>query len=263
METEVKEVIKTTTTDTAGFINTVLKFDEADKDTIMNLIQYATLAIIPSMIILKLLRFFVPEDDPSKGTVEIAGEVAIEVVFIVIALWFMNRVIKYFPTYSGKPYPETDSFTPLMPFLLVLFTIQSKLGAKLNILTERVLETCNISDKDISAEHKQSKNIVKVTQPLVPPPVIESNNYTQPLNNTQQLLPDDKTLTALPNGVSQQQSQPQPQQQTQQTPNFNDMFYNNPTPLPGAATPGIPNENMQPSEPTAANEALGSGFTSW
>src|SRR6056300_1354366 len=132
-----KEVVKAASDDQQGFFQTVFKLDEMDKDTLMNLVQYAILAVIPSMVILKVLRNFVPEDDETKGSIEITGEVALEVVFIVISLWFMNRVIRYVPTYSGRSYPDSDPFTPLMPFLLVLFTLQSKLGSKLNILMDR------------------------------------------------------------------------------------------------------------------------------
>jgi hypothetical protein len=46
--------------------------------------------------------------------------------------------------------------------------------------------------------------------------------------------------------------------QPQQSPDFNDMYYNNPTPMPGAASPGM---DMM-GGPLAANEALG-GFAKW
>jgi hypothetical protein len=222
-----KEVVKAASDDQQGFFQTVFKLDEMDKDTLMNLVQYAILAVIPSMVILKVLRNFVPEDDETKGSIEITGEVALEVVFIVISLWFMNRVIRYVPTYSGRSYPDSDPFTPLMPFLLVLFTLQSKLGSK--------------------KEQARGNGAVRVTQPLagVHQPS-QSDSFT-----TQNILPSDRGLTAMP-PVGGAQMQPQ------QSPDFNDMYYNNPTPMPGAATPGM---DMM-GGPLAANEALG-GFAKW
>jgi hypothetical protein len=241
-----KEVVKAASDDQQGFFQTVFKLDEMDKDTLMNLVQYAILAVIPSMVILKVLRNFVPEDDETKGSIEITGEVALEVVFIVISLWFMNRVIRYVPTYSGRSYPDSDPFTPLMPFLLVLFTLQSKLGSKLNILMDRCVAAYSGESPEVK-EQARGNGAVRVTQPLagVHQPS-QSDSFT-----TQNILPSDRGLTAMP-PVGGAQMQPQ------QSPDFNDMYYNNPTPMPGAATPGM---DMM-GGPLAANEALG-GFAKW
>ena len=244
----VKEVAKATGSDKPGFFETVFKFDEMDKDTIMNLVQYAVLAVIPSMVILKTLRHMVPEDDDSKGSIEIVGEVTLEVVFIVLALWFMNRIIRYVPTYSGRSYPDSDPFTPLMPFLLVLFTLQSKLGAKLNILMDRCVSAYGGEGAAAVANKASGANAVKVTQPLA--------GQHQPSQAdtfaTQQIVPGDRSLTSLPGG----------QMAPQQSPNFNDMYYNNPTPMPGAQSPGMQDQAFVQSGPMAANEALG-GFSAW
>lgn len=243
-----KEVVKAASDDQQGFFQTVFKLDEMDKDTLMNLVQYAILAVIPSMVILKVLRNFVPEDDETKGSIEITGEVALEVVFIVISLWFMNRVIRYVPTYSGRSYPDSDPFTPLMPFLLVLFTLQSKLGSKLNILMDRCVAAYSGESPEVK-EQARGNGAVRVTQPLagVHQPS-QADSFT-----TQNILPSDRGLTAMP-PLGGAQMQPQ------QSPDFNDMYYNNPTPMPGAASPGM---DMM-SGPLAANEALGGGgFSKW
>ena len=241
-----KEVVKAASDDQQGFFQTVFKLDEMDKDTLMNLVQYAILAVIPSMVILKVLRNFVPEDDETKGSIEITGEVALEVVFIVISLWFMNRVIRYVPTYSGRSYPDSDPFTPLMPFLLVLFTLQSKLGSKLNILMDRCVAAYSGESPEVK-EQARGKGAVRVTQPLAGAhQPSQADSFA-----TQNILPSDRGLTAMPPAGGAQM-------QPQQSPDFNDMYYNNPTPMPGAATPGM---DMM-GGPLAANEALG-GFAKW
>lgn len=241
-----KEVVKAASDDQQGFFQTVFKLDEMDKDTLMNLVQYAILAIIPSMVILKVLRNFVPEDDETKGSIEITGEVALEVVFIVISLWFMNRVIRYVPTYSGRSYPDSDPFTPLMPFLLVLFTLQSKLGSKLNILMDRCVAAYSGESPEVK-EQARGNGAVRVTQPLAGAhQPSQADSFT-----TQNILPSDRGLTAMP-PVGGAQMQPQ------QSPDFNDMYYNNPTSMPGAASPGM---DMM-GGPLAANEAIGT-FAKW
>jgi hypothetical protein len=221
-------VTKTLTSDGAGFIQTVFKFDYDTKAELLNMLQYIILSIIPAVIILKSIRFLIPDEDDSKGTFEILAEIVAQIVLIIGSLYFANKTIKYFPTYSGINYViGGDQLFLLLPFMLLLLTIQTKLGAKVNILFDRMMDLWNGTNSDAVTVNKQ----VRFSQPLTGPP--------EPLN-TQQLLPSNASNTQLP-------------------PNFDQMYQNQPTPMPGAATPG---QGMQDSEPLAANSGSGN-FSSW
>jgi len=74
----------------ASIISSIFSFDELDKVTLLNLIQYVTLSIIPILLVLKLLHEYVPEEDDEKSSIEVATELMIEVVSIVLSLWFIN-----------------------------------------------------------------------------------------------------------------------------------------------------------------------------
>ena len=54
-----------------SFINYLLTLDEDNKIDLLNIIQYTVLAIIPIILILKAVKHFVPEEDESKGNLEI------------------------------------------------------------------------------------------------------------------------------------------------------------------------------------------------
>jgi len=224
----------TQTKEPMSFINYLLTLDEENKVDLLNIIQYTVIAIIPIILILKAVKHFVPEEDDSKGNLEIILESVGQILFMIMALWLTDRVIRYFTTYSGKEYQNFNSINFILPFLLILSTMQTKLGAKLNILIERTMELWNGS-KETKENIKQEKN-VKVSQPIA--------GQHQPSQadtlDTSQLLPSNRGLTSIPQ---------------QNNPDFNDMYQNTVNPLQGAAAP-------QQNEPMAANDG-GSMFGSW
>ena len=219
-----------------SFINYLLTLDEDNKIDLLNIIQYTVLAIIPIILILKAVKHFVPEEDESKGNLEILLESVGQIIFMLIGLWFTDRIIRYFGTYSGKEYQAFNSITFILPFLLIISTMQTKLGSKINILIERTMDLIN-GNNEAKENVKQEKN-VKVSQPIA--------GQHQPSQSdtldTSQLLPSNRGLTSIP------------QQNTNNT-DFNGMYQNTSNPLQNANTPGQ-------NEPLAANDG-GSMFGSW
>lgn len=219
-----------------SFINYLLTLDEDNKIDLLNIIQYTVLAIIPIILILKAVKHFVPEEDESKGNLEILLESVGQIIFMLIGLWFTDRIIRYFGTYSGKEYQAFNSITFILPFLLIISTMQTKLGSKINILIERTMDLIN-GNNEAKENVKQEKN-VKVSQPIA--------GQHQPSQadtlDTSQLLPSNRGLTSIP-------------QQNINNTDFNGMYQNTSNPLQNANTPGQ-------NEPLAANDG-GSMFGSW
>ena len=58
-----------------GFVKTVFPFDEDQKGLLLNIIQYSVLAIIPVVLLLKVIKNYVPEADDDKGSLVILVEV--------------------------------------------------------------------------------------------------------------------------------------------------------------------------------------------
>jgi TFIIF-interacting CTD phosphatase-like protein len=118
--------------------------------------------------------------------------------------------------------------------------MQTKFGAKLNILLERSMDLWN----GTTSSGSETANI-KVKQPIV--------NQHQPSQadhiNTASILPNDRSLTTMP------QQQQQQQQQQQGNVDFNNMYADTQTPLENANIPTM--------EPMAANGMGGGGFSSW
>ena len=118
----ITETVKAVPSDSLGFFKYVFNFDDENKCEILNMGQYAILAIIPVLIVLKAVKHLVPEEDESKGSLEIMAESLGQLLFIMCAIWFTNRMIRYVPTYSGCEYGKFNATNFLLPFIIILAT---------------------------------------------------------------------------------------------------------------------------------------------
>ena len=223
------------------FFKYVFNFDEDSKNDMMNIVQYAVLAIIPIIVLNKTMQKYVPEADEEKGSAEILAEVVFQIVFMFLGLFFIHRIIAYIPRYSGTKYPEYHVVFNILSTLLVLLSLQTKLGEKVSILFDRVAELWEGKGDDDKKKKdgKKGKGNVKVSQPI-------SQGQSA---ITQSLYTGSSNMGASSDGTSISQL---PTVSTQQQPDFNSMYRNDNNPMVGAATPGFEQPMIM-----AANEALG------
>ena len=62
-----------------GFVKHVFKFDDASKADMLNIVQYALVALIPVVIVNKAMATYVPQADDNKGNIEITLEIVLQV----------------------------------------------------------------------------------------------------------------------------------------------------------------------------------------
>ena len=72
-----------------GFFKHVFNFDSDSKAEMLNIIQYAILALIPIIILNKLMQKYIPEADEEKGSLEISAEVLLQVIIIVLTIIYL------------------------------------------------------------------------------------------------------------------------------------------------------------------------------
>lgn len=121
-----------------GFVQYMFNFDQKTKCDLLNMAQYGILGVPPIILMLKLIKNYFPSADEHKGTPELAVECAVEILFILFSIYFIHRLICYVPTYSGVKYDAMNVTQSVLLFLVILFTIQTKLGTKLNIVIRRM-----------------------------------------------------------------------------------------------------------------------------
>ena len=94
-----------------GFIKHVFNFDNDTKTEVLNIIQYVVLAIIPMALFNYAVDSVIPEDDDSKGNLEILAELVGQLVVVLLGVYLIHRIITFVPTYSGKAFGEMNLFS--------------------------------------------------------------------------------------------------------------------------------------------------------
>lgn len=149
-----------------SFFGHVFSSAEEDKAEIFNVLQYAVYALIPIVILNKLIQRFIPEADPDKSSLEILLEIAIQVVVIFAGIILIHRIITYFPTYSGFKYDNLTLTNAVLAFLMIVLSIQSKLGTKANIIVDRVSELWEGTGGSRETDKKKLKGSMRVSSPI-------------------------------------------------------------------------------------------------
>ena len=214
-----------------GFFKHVFNFNDDSKSEMMNIVQYAVLALIPVIIMNKAMQKFVPEADEEKGSPELLAEIVGQVIVMFLGILIIHRIITFIPTYSNEKYADFSVTSIILAMLVIVLSLQTKLGEKVSIIVDRIMEVWE-GPKD-QKKGKKGQGSVKVSQPI---------SQNQPMTSSM----GSTSISSLPQ-----------QQASQQLPDYNNMYQQDSTPLVGAASPG-----MESFGPMAANDALGGSFGS-
>ncbi len=125
------------------FLNHVFSTTDESKAEMLNVIQYGVMAVVPIVALNKSIQKFIPEADVEKSSIELLAEVFMQIVLMFIGIILVHRLITYVPTYSGYKYESFNLTTVMLAFLMIVLSLQTKLGLKVNILTDRLYELWN------------------------------------------------------------------------------------------------------------------------
>ena len=220
------DAIEITAKDTAsaggGFFKQVFRLNEDAQGEVLNMMQYVAIGFIPVILVIYVIRYYVPDPDDDKGSLTILAEIFAQTFAMLLGIYFIHRTIIYFPTYSGIKYERFHIINILMVFLMILFSIKTKLGEKAQILVERAVDmwSGNSGNKGGPAQG-QGQGQVRVTQPITgsmasgvpmtappPPPQLTSNRAQ--MGGMSGMVKDFNAMYA---GGGPQQAQQQQQQQ--------------------------------------------------
>lgn len=246
-----EETAKETSKSTMGFFKYVFKMDSDEKNEVWNILQYTVLAILPVLVILQFIKKYVPEPDDDKDTLVVLAEVLGQIFLMFLSVYFIHRMIVYIPTFSGIKYGDFNLTNFVLLFLMVILSIQTKLGEKVTYLVRR-LESVWEGNRNLKDDNKKDGK-VKVTQPLsqVPSHIpSRADTLGGPMGPPPAQQTNNKSMT----------NELQPQGND---PNFDSMYESSTTPLVDAQVPGQKEYNqMESMEPMAANEGFGGAFGS-
>ena len=131
-----------------SFLGHVFSTSEEGKAEVLNVVQYATLGVIPIVILNKLIQRFLPEADSEKSSLELLVEVFVQLIVMFCGIIVIHRIISYIPTYSGFKYENLTLTNVILAFLIIVLSIQTKLGIKVNILVDRISDLWNGPSQD-------------------------------------------------------------------------------------------------------------------
>lgn len=172
-----------------SFISHVFSTTEEGKAEVLNVAQYATLGIFPIVLLNKLIQRFIPEADSDKSTLELLVEIFLQTIIMFCGMVLIHRTISYFPTYSGFKYENLTLTNVVLAFLVIVLSIQTKLGIKVNILTDRALEMWNGPSESEPVKKRSSMHTTSQsdyfdnlgeTVGMPPPPVVTSKSTPAP-----------------------------------------------------------------------------------
>ena len=232
----------TTKLSPSGFFNYVFNFDSDNKAILLNMFQYIIIALIPVIVLLKVIKEYIPEDDDKKDSIELLIEIVIQLGVLFIAMYLIDKIIRYFPTYSKVPYTKFNEISFIIPTLVLIMTMQTKLGAKINILYDRTLELWNGKTQTRGGNNQGN---IRVSQPIVMPGSHQVSR-ADTLDNTI-MAPRANQLPAQ-NNISLIDSLPNMMNSGGNGNNFQNQ--------------AMQNAFMDSMEPMAANGALGGAFGS-
>lgn len=247
-----EETVKEGSRRGSSFIDHVFRLDEQQQGVLLNIVQYTIIGFVPILVMLYLVRTYVPEPDDHKATLMILVEIIGQILFMFVFIYFIHRLITYIPTYSGYRYSEFNFTTTILGILMILLSIKTKLGEKVQIVVERTIEllggesSYNGSLGASAGVAQGGSGAVRITQPLsqpyaggVPSGMVGGG-----------MAPPNPVLTSNRNTGTADYGLSQASQQQQQ--NFNSTYAQN----VGGGMPG----GMMSFEPMAANEVIGSKF---
>lgn len=195
----------------------VFNFDEDTKNNLFNLAQYSILAIVPVILLNKAIKHFFPEEDDKKTNLEVSIEIVTQLLALFFGVFFIHRLITYVPTYSKVDYPNINLFSVVLVFMVIIFSIQTKIGKKVNILVDRFSNY--YSGKKPEDQEEQPEEIPE--QIAAPLPRARPPTQHQPSRSD-----------SLGVGLGREPQRPSVQESQ---PNFNQMFNNNIEPFVGGA----------------------------
>ena len=174
------------------FFTHVFSTTDEGKSELLNVIQYSVFGVVPIVILNKLIQRFIPDADPEKSSLEVIIEIFIQLIFMFCGIVIIHRIITYFPTYSGYKYENLVLTNVILAFLILILSIQTKMGIKVNILVDRLYElyegTSNNSRSNV-------KNNVRVKETMSSHIPSQSDYLDNPSVQTNVFPPGPSTVS--------------------------------------------------------------------
>jgi len=207
-----------------SFFSYMFSLNPNEKNDLINMLQYSVLAIIPIVIVLKLMKKYIPSEDDKKASIEILIELVLQLIIIFASFWFIHKLIAFIPTYSKASYPHFNIIQLIIPITFILFSMNSSISEKATILLNRILVAIGVVKENYD-ECEQDKPKVRVA--TIPPSLIPMTSNLETSTRGGMGVPtydQRQDPTFAPNGYGPSQSQQSQQYGIQEPAPANEML---------------------------------------
>lgn len=198
-----------------SFFKYMFTLNPNEKNDLLNMMQYSVLVIIPIIIILKLMKKYIPSENDKKASIEILIELVLQLIIIFGSFWFIHKLVTFVPTYSTTPYSHFNILQVIIPVTFILFSMNSTISEKATILLNRFLVAVGLVKENYCDDEKVKPNpkVVVVSPALIPSVTNHESTRGVPMYDQRQ---DPTFCPTGYQGQSQGQNQAQPPSQGQQ-----------------------------------------------
>lgn len=162
-----------------SFFSYMFSLNPNEKNDLINMLQYSILAIIPIIIVLKLMKKYIPNENDKKASIEILIELVLQLIIIFASFWFIHKLIAFIPTYSKASYPHFNIIQLIIPITFILFSMNSSISEKATILLNRILVAVGIIKENYDEDEQVKKKNVAVVPPCLIPMISNKETSTR------------------------------------------------------------------------------------
>lgn len=155
----------------ANIFTAVFDFEKDSRNDMMNLVQYSVIAAVFVVLLNKGFEMYMPEPEKEKGPAALSFEIVLQIVVLVLGLFFIQRIVEFIPTVSGVKYAPQNLLNGVLPLLVILLSLNTGMGRKVSYLFDH-LENKPPSTKSGNNQHH-------ATPPLLPHGMNTSNPMGQ------------------------------------------------------------------------------------
>lgn len=120
-----------------GFFSYVFKLSKFKQSDLLNFIQYCTLSIVPVLLLYYFIKKYGPRITYQNSSLYILGATLFSVLVFIIGIFFIDRIINFIPTLSGKYYDVINLTNISIILILCLFTIRAGYMERMSVLLNR------------------------------------------------------------------------------------------------------------------------------
>ena len=120
-----------------GFFSYVFKLSKFKQADLLNFIQYSAISIIPFIIIFYYIKKYSPSITYESSTIYILFVTFISIVLFIVSIFFIDRIVNFIPTISGKYYDVINLTNISIILIMVLLITRAGYMERTSILLYR------------------------------------------------------------------------------------------------------------------------------